>query len=101
MFVELFVNGELKRSWHFDNDAVPVALDEEISNERGKRWKDIVENCIVESGLSVPEYNRYEMCVRVRARVQPGDFSDVDMKKFETQIKTKRALHDLQKRVKK
>ena len=90
MYVEIYVNGELKRTWHFDNDDLPRQIDEVVSNKRSERWKAITDNCRIESGMRPSEYENYEMFISIRARVQPGDISDADMKKFDSFIASAR-----------
>lgn len=82
MYIQLFINGELKQHWHFED--VPGPLADQIGTEaRRKEWNRRVASCWREVEDRYPdEYDRVEMVIALRSRVRPKDISDAEYAQF-------------------
>lgn len=96
MYVDIHINGEHKRSWHFENNYREPFC--EAGHQETKRlWSQITEKCKQEI-KTLPECGRYEMYITVRARVQPKDIPDHEYQEFvNTLVKSRNHLYKIEK----
>lgn len=97
MFVELHINGELKRNWHFENGNFKEPFCEAGFQEKQRMWNEIKVNCklsALEASINLYDVEHYEFFVRIRARVQPDDITDEEYQEFLQQVIDARAVID-------
>lgn len=88
MYVELIVDGVVKKAWYYENADFDEPFCEAGHEERRAIWNKVVTECQDRaSGLiyQVP----YEMYINIRPKIQPKDISDEEYWEFVRELEGK------------
>lgn len=85
MRVELYIQGQLFHTWHFDHAQYYEALCEVSHEEEKELWRRVLETCKKEVEPLISIYS-YEFHIVVPARIQPADVDPQEQEKFLEQI---------------
>lgn len=88
MWIELYINGELNRSWFFENGNFKEPFCEAGFEEKRRMWEEIRLKCLLEVSQEIDLYlvERFELIVTVHARIQPADITDQEYQLFLDQL---------------
>jgi hypothetical protein len=85
MYVELILNGVVKKLWHYDNADFLEPFCEAGHDERTRLWNKVVNECREDAGGLLFQ-TPYEMYINIRPRIQPKDISDDEYREFEQML---------------
>jgi hypothetical protein len=89
MYVELILNGVVKKLWHYDNADFLEPFCEAGHEERNRLWNKVVNECRDNAGGLLFQTS-YEMYIVIRPKVQPKDIDDEEYREFERMLEEKR-----------
>jgi hypothetical protein len=84
MLVELYIHGQLYRTWEFDRADYHEPYCLVGIEEKERLWAQIIEKCKAEVGLVI--YSPHTFCFIMPARIQPADVDPEEYEKFLLQI---------------
>lgn len=85
MRIELYISGQLFRTWEFEQVEYYDPLCEVTHQERKMLWDQVIENCKKEVELVISA-NSYEFFVILPARLQPAEIRPEEQEQFINQL---------------